>query len=330
MLTQSLPRGFVLRRPIMDDIELVLQLIQTCEIEREGCSETTLDGLRVWWHMPNFTLATDAWIVLSPEGQIVGLAIIRADEHARIYVGGEVHPDYRGRGIGTHLLQLNEERARQHLAEAAQDVRVAMLSWVAEKSNLAQQLLERHGFEKIRSSWRMKTELDEAPPVPNWAEGITVRTPADNMDMFHAIYEADEEAFEDHWGHMPTTFEVWESWTRKRESFDPALLWLAVDSNEMGGGSLCAGEKERGGWVHSLAVRRQWRRRGIGEALLHHSFGEFYKRGIHNVSLGVDAQSLTGATRLYERVGMHIDHRSYTYEKELRVGRELSTQTVEA
>jgi ribosomal protein S18 acetylase RimI-like enzyme len=76
-------------------------------------------------------------------------------------------------------------------------------------------------------------------------------------------------------------------------------------------------------------VLRPWRRQGLGLALLHHTFAEFYQRGTHKVGLGVDAQSLTGATRLYERAGMHIARRFISYEKELRPGRELATQTLE-
>ncbi len=82
------------------------------------------------------------------------------------------------------------------------------------------------------------------------------------------------------------------------------------------------------GYVHTLGVRRPWRRRGIALALLHHSFGEFFNRGKSKVSLHVDAKSLTGATRLYEKAGMHVDRLSHNYEKELRPGKDLSTQSV--
>jgi ribosomal protein S18 acetylase RimI-like enzyme len=106
-------------------------------------------------------------------------------------------------------------------------------------------------------------------------------------------------------------------------------MFLAMDGDEIAGISLCKSENELGGWVDSLGVRRLWRRKGIGLALLHHTFGEFYRRGISNVSLAVDAQSLTGATRLYERAGMHVVRQYNDYEKELRAGKELSTQSVE-
>ena len=147
--------------------------------------------------------------------------------------------------------------------------------------------------------------------------------------MERAVYEADEETFRDHWGFMPGTFEDWSHWTFEREGFDPSLWFLAMDGAEIAGFALCADEKEQGGWVHVLGVRRAWRRRGIGLALLYHAFAEFYRRGIRAVYLGVDAQSLTGATRLYERAGMHVVRQYRSYEKELRAGKELSTQSVE-
>ena len=75
-------------------------------------------------------------------------------------------------------------------------------------------------------------------------------------------------------------------------------------------------------------MRRPWRHMGLGMALLLHSFREFYRRGTHKVGLSVDSQNLTGATRLYERAGMHVARQYDTYQKELRPGVELSTQTI--
>ena len=77
-----------------------------------------------------------------------------------------------------------------------------------------------------------------------------------------------------------------------------------------------------------LAVLRAYRKQGLGLALLRHSFGEFYRRGNRAVGLGVDAQNLTGALRLYEQAGMRVCRKNNTYEKELRPGVELSTQAI--
>jgi ribosomal protein S18 acetylase RimI-like enzyme len=82
------------------------------------------------------------------------------------------------------------------------------------------------------------------------------------------------------------------------------------------------------GWVNSLGVRRPWRRKGVAEALLYHAFAELRRRGRTGVSLGVDASSLTGATRLYEKVGMREIRQTIFFEKELRPGADLATYTI--
>ena len=83
------------------------------------------------------------------------------------------------------------------------------------------------------------------------------------------------------------------------------------------------------GWIDTLGVRRPWRRQGLAEALLYHSFAELRRRGRTRVELGVDASSLTGATRLYEKAGMRAIREFTSFEKELRAGVNLATQMIE-
>ncbi len=327
MIREKLPQGVTMRPTTMNDLEAITELMNTCECALYGKPETTLDEVRLWWQIPDFDPATDSWAVFSPDGQMIGIAGVDQQEHAHIYIEANVHPDYCGRGIGSYLLQLAEERGRQHIAEAAPDVRVVLLAREDSLNAAAHRLLEKRGFTLVRHFWRMGVELYEAPPAAQWAEGITLRTMEPGMER--AVFDAKEESFQDHWGHLPDVFEGWKQRRIQQERFDPSLWFLAMDGDEIAGFAICGDEQESGGWVHTLGVRRQWRRKGIGLALLYQAFAEFYRRGIHNVYLGVDAQSLTGATRLYERAGMYVVRRYNTYEKELRAGRELSTQTVE-
>ena len=325
---EGLPRGFTLRRPMLDDLLAVKQLLNTVEVAEYGTAETTESDMHMMWQRPGFTLVSDAWIVLAPDGDVVAYANVGNRQHIRVYEGVEVHPAYRGRGIGTYLLQLGEERAYQHIPEAPEGARVVLTGEVSDLNVAGQRVLEKNGFTLIRNFWRMGIELRETPSVAQWPEGIEVRTLTAGMER--AVYEADEEAFRDHWGFISMEFEEWAHWALKGGDFDPSLWFLAMDGEEIAAFALCADEKESGGWVHVLGVRRPWRRRGLGQALLQHAFGKFYRRNIHNVYLGVDAQSLTGATRLYERVGMHVVRQYKNYEKELRAGKELSTRYVEA
>jgi ribosomal protein S18 acetylase RimI-like enzyme len=112
------------------------------------------------------------------------------------------------------------------------------------------------------------------------------------------------------------------------EGFDPELWFLAMDGDEIAGISLCrkqSWEDDNLGWVSSLAVRRPWRKRGLGLALLQESFNAFWQRGKKGVGLGVDAENLTGALRLYKKAGMKVHRQHNQYEKLLRPGKDLST-----
>jgi len=94
---------------------------------------------------------------------------------------------------------------------------------------------------------------------------------------------------------------------------------IAWDGNEVAGFSQNRYRKGIG-WIGTIAVRRPWRKKGLGLALLRHTFGEFYQRGTNTIGLGVDSANLTGATRLYERAGMVVAGEFAMYEKELRAG----------
>jgi GNAT superfamily N-acetyltransferase len=157
--------------------------------------------------------------------------------------------------------------------------------------------------------------------------GIAVRTHATGADD-RAVYEAVQESFADHWGHTREPYERWRKHTvERREWFNPALWFLATSGDEIAGVALCSDYAEMGqGWVNTVGVRRPWRRTGVALALLHHAFAEFRARGRTSAALGVDAQSLTGATRVYEKAGMHVKHRFALFEKELRPGIDLGTQ----
>ena len=128
------------------------------------------------------------------------------------------------------------------------------------------------------------------------------------------------DAFADHWEHDRHSFEDWREFNVGRHSFDPSLWWLVDDGDELAAVSLNAWHfsgDPKFGWINVLGVRPPWRQRGIGTALLQHSFRDFRERGATRVGLGVDGENTTGAVRLYERAGMRVVRRNDTYEKAL-------------
>jgi mycothiol synthase len=324
----TFPGNFLVRHPGMDDLEPVFAVIHACDLADDGMADHSLDELRAFWQSSDFNLATDAWLVSTPDGRVIGTADIDHQQHVRLYSFVRVHPEFRGQGVEEQLIRLTEARAQQHIAMAPSHARVALGSWISPADTITRQLLEQEGYSLVRKFWRMEMVMDKAPHVPAWPDGITVRTLIPGREEY-PVYVMMEEAFQDHWGHMTSTYEEFEHWRIKQNSFDPTLWFLAFNGDQLVGGVICEYEKDLDlGWVAQVAVLRSWRRKGLGYALLLHAFAEFFRRGVVKVGLGVDSQNLTGATRLYERAGMHIAIQHVTYEKELRAGQELSTQSI--
>lgn len=325
----TLPQGFQLRHPTMADLRDVTDLLIACDIADYGhpisAYATIEEYMRSYWQSPDIDLATNTWVVLAPDGTHVARVNLSAsqDEPEVMYASPRVHPDYRSLGIGTYLIQLAEQRARELITTLTEEKRVTLNSWAEGVNEDAKALLSREGFTPLRTFFRMEIDMLEAPPFPQWPDGITVRAFVQGQDE-RSVFEADEDIFQDHWGYTPGNFDEWVRSGTEIATFDPSLWFLAMAGNEIAGYSLCllnVGEQINMGFVDSLGVRRPWRKHGLGLALLHHSFGEFYKRGIRHAELSVDAENLTGATRLYERAGMRRAKKyDVRYEKVLREG----------
>lgn len=265
----------------------------------------------------------DTWLVTDPDGEVVGYAYLNHRQHVRIDVEGYVHPDHFGRGIGTTLVQSSEARARDHVPLAPDGTQVVVQNWINADNRAARELLERHGYHPARYFLRMEAALHGEHPAPHWPAGISVRTCEDDASQ-RLMYETMEEAMRDHWGHIPRSFEEWME-RKGGSTFDPSLWFLAMDGSEPAAGAVCS-ISEGIGWVDNLGVRAPWRKQGLGMALLRHAAREFSDRDLVRMALGVDSESPTGATRLYERAGMHVAQRHGTYRKVLREG-EAPTST---
>ena len=173
------------------------------------------------------------------------------------------------------------------------------------------------GYELARQALRMKIALEDTQTA-SWPDGIVVAPyePADETE----VHAAHQEAFSDVSTHVRLEFEEWRRHRIETPSFDPTLWFVARDRDQVAGVVLCevrgSGEEARG-HVNVLAVRRPWRREGLGNALLLHAFESMRDRGLSRAGLGVDADNPTGAVRLYERAGMTVERRYDIYERVL-------------
>lgn len=339
-------RGYMVRAATIEDVDAVVELLNDAAIVDSGMVVTNRDDKLIEWGLPQVNIETDTTLILAPDCQqaiggqrVVGYAELWDSEpHVRLYFSGRVHPDYRGQGIGTYLMAWAETRARQSVDKAPPEARVSTHTSTIHENEAAHELFRARGWTLSRHFYRMIVEMapDAPPPEPIWPEGITVRTYALGQED-RAVHRTIEEAFLDHWGYVEgETFEEWFHWIEADKKFDPSVCFLAVtngqDDEQIVGALMSRLEWERDpsvAWIDELGVLRPWRHKGIGLALLHQVFGEFHRRGRYKVGLGVDGNSLTGATRLYKRADMRIFRQNDAYEKILRPGLDLSTQAVE-
>lgn len=322
----SLAPGLRLRAAQWSDLEAVAQLIvDVCTASGDASIALSLEEVRNEWKAEGFDPRHNAWVVESADGRIVGFEeFLNRQAHAVFIGDGYVHPDFTKRGIGTALLQVLDRRARQEMELAEADLRVFIRNYMIMGDTSGREIHEAQGYRPVRFSWRMEISLLDVPPAPSWPEGIVLR-PFSLQEHNEKVFEADAEAFRDHWGITPWTFSTWEQRMTQGEDFDPALWFIAWDGDQIAGYSLCR-VKNGLGWVGELGVRRPWRKRGLGMALLLHSFGELYKRGLQTIALVVDASNPSGATRLYQKAGMHMASEYVVYEKEYRSGREIEEE----
>lgn len=326
-MTLVLPTSYHVRPPTLEDIPAIYSLLAACDIADFGEVDSTEAELRAEWQSPGFDLTRDAWEVALPDGSIIAHADIYDTRHGPLYASIFVHPDQRGHGIGAYLLRRVEERARECIATAPEGTLVTVNFGMNHYNEASRRFAERAGYSLIRSYWRMAIDLDAARSLPEqrWPDGIVLRTFIRGQDE-HAVYSAVEDAFADHWGHVPQPYDEWLQ-LMDRPDFDPSLWFMAMDGDQIAGVAQCRVRLDNG-WVGRLSVRRPYRQRGLGTALLLHVFREFQRRGYRSVALGVDSQNLTGATRLYEQVGMRVTRQFDSYRKVLRPGEDLAVQSL--
>ena len=298
-----------MRAPTLEDAHSVAALI--AERDRADFAEVdsisfTGDELREWWRIDETRLATDAWIALAGDEVVAYACAHRERDLANVEDESCVHPNARGLGLGSNLLDRAEGWARDR-GLARMHVHVV--------NGDGRRLAEQRGHELVRYAWRMEIDLADEPSESAQAAGLTIRSYRPGHDD-EALYAAHQQAFGEHWEFTPEPFEEWLKWRLERGDYHPELWRVAAAGEEIAGAALCFGERHQG-WVLDLFVGPRRRQKGLGLALLQSGFRALWRRGHTHVGLEVDSENETGATRLYERAGMQVTRRYATYEKAL-------------
>ena len=295
---------FTIRPVTLADLEAVTELFNEHSRRLHGVADDTAEDVLQYWQSPDVDLEQDVIVAEAADGSIVGYGDIGES-------GDMIWLDVRA------FDPEPEQALLESLERVAKNKRpgARLLGFVADEDEGLRGVYGESGYEVIRHSYRMEIDLEDLADDPGSPLGVAIRPMRDGE--LEQVYEVHEQSFEDAWMHTREPFEQWQHWFVKESTFDPSLWFVAEADGQLVGVSICRRrENEEGlGWVRILGVLRSHRRRGIGEALLSHSFAEFARRGFERVGLGVDAESPTGAVALYERAGMHVARTSLQLEK---------------
>lgn len=291
------------------DLPDVVDLLVACDVAALGEPDTTIADVASDWSLDGFDLARDAWVAEGAGGLVVGYAYA-GDQYRTGELEGDfwTHPGHHDPGLAGRLLGLIERRALELAAERGYpDPSLDVFCLGSDTGKRG--LLRGRGFAHARTIYRMAADLGQGVPSRPVPKGIAIRpfrVPEDAAIM-HATMT---DAFRDHFRQSREPFEAWQERLMGHADFDAGLWYLAWDGAEAAG-ALIAYDHGDLGWVRGVGVRRPWRRRGLGAALLTHAFVALAARGQSRVELGVDAEGATQPLRLYESVGMHV---AFTYE----------------
>ncbi len=298
-----------LRPPRDDDFDAMLELMNAHQLAAFGEADATAEELRLWLTTPYVVVENDIR-VLERDGRLIGYADVDAsrEEPPLWWCDVKVAPDVDADEVVPMLVAWLDERAE----------RGRLRVWTSENDTRITEAFKALGFTPSRHSYRMEIDLADDVREPVWPDGIAIRTVREDEHEF--VFDNAFEVWRDTSDPMDETFDEWAHWMIRNESFDPSLWFLAFAGDELAGFSLCkqSATDPNAGYVAMLGVRRASRKQGLGEALLLHSFAAFRERGWTRGTLGVDASSPTGATRLYERAGMRVYRDTAFFERPVR------------
>jgi mycothiol synthase len=308
----------------LDDVTAYVRLLEEARVADGGEEVATEEVTRHELEDPNAPPERNSLALELPDGSLAGTVFLmerlRATGARRVFLWGVTHPALRGRGIGTALVRWGIARAEEILAAQPDDLPGFVETFKDVRLADAVALHEAHGFRPVRWYVDMRRDLREPlPPMPDLG-GLAMRPyePA----WAERVRLAHNEAFADHWGSEPQTWEVWNRDFIGDPYFRGDLSFVVLDGGEIAGYTVnyvaeadWAATGVREGYVGQLGVRRPWRKRGLATALLVRSMEAFAAAGLEAATLGVDAENPTGALGVYERVGFHPIRRSVRLQR---------------
>jgi mycothiol synthase len=296
----ALPEGYTARPHVFEDAESAAELVGDCEELEDGVREVSAADLRALWSRPEMNLEEHSLAVFHGDRLAASADVFR--DRAEV----DVHPDHRGRGLGSALIPWTWEKAR---AQGA--TRVGQTFTDTRKDG--RRLMAAFGYEPRWIGWDLRMPIRDIHPRP-LPSGYAIR-PLDPALDARSVFEVINTAFNEWRDEWQDDFPSWQETIARHESLAPWASPVAEHDGRIVGAAIGQDHGDVVGWIQQLAVAREHRGRGLGSALLETSYSWFRDRG--KTEGGVATNSLTGALDVYERLGMRVRFSHTHWSKDL-------------
>jgi GNAT superfamily N-acetyltransferase len=297
------------------ELPAIVDFINMCDAHDRMEEGTSIEEMIAEFSTPGYDTARDVRVWYDADGAIVAFgqlwAIDENDDNDG-FLWYRIHPNLQGDGIDGQLFAWADARLRE-----LGRVLLRVVTMPHERWRIA--AYEQHGFAPVRFYLRLRRQLDTPFDTPQFPAGYSVIDGDHDPQMWAELYN---ESFVDHFNfHRHTAEQVahWQSEPDYRSDLNlialapdgtpAALAWCGINEADN------ARTGRRDGVVNLLGTRRGHRRRGLGRAMLLTALERLRAAGMDAARLGVDADSPTGATRLYESVGFEESQRRILYSR---------------
>ncbi len=325
---QHPPPGVRVRPATWADLDRVVELLAGASRARTGAVIVRREDLRMRW-LGLTGLEATSLVEAEEDGELLAYAAFDplpapwAGE-LELHLDVQVHPAATGRGLASHLFAIAEARARDAATAHGLD-RARLQTTLTDGDDHARAFVARRGYTATRHLLELRLDLHAPPPGAVWPVGVTWRSLDPERDA-RAVWQAHQAAFADVATHLSLSLDEFVTdRLRPVPASEADLQLIAEHGDQIIAVALCrsgTGVAAEDGWVRDLGVVPNWRRRGVGMALLREAFARFRGRGLTGVGLEVDDVTLDGAVALYRRAGMRIVRRTDVYERVLTGPRE--------
>jgi ribosomal protein S18 acetylase RimI-like enzyme len=317
MFVTGVPQGLRVTQLSTADTPAVTALVQNMEREYFGRSETNDTEIRGVLSSPELRGARNTAGLWEDDRLVGALLAFDGLEHGRgLHMDLFADPGFaRREDVAACLLGGGEAFA--HTLPSSRSDYIKCESFAGDHAVTG--TLAARDYEPHRTYLRMRLDFHEVPRTGELPAGLTDRRMTEgDWEALHTVITT---AFRDHYDSHPLPLELFRQ-DSVNDTTDFDRWRLVFDGDDCVG--VCIASKRYAahglGYVENLAVLRQYRGRGIARYLLRDAFSRDHAAGFTGTSLHCDATNPTGATHLYESVGMSRDQEYQAWRTPLPAG----------